>query len=424
MKLLHFVLLACIATPVFTQVTPQNWTHFRGSNLDGIANDGAYPVLWNDSTNILWKTPIPGRGWSSPVVLDNQVWMTTATPDGKEMFAVCADFQTGEILRNIKVLEPDSIYSIHAINSYATPTPCIEEGFVYVHFGRYGTACINTGDGKIVWKRTDLQCAHVQGPGSSPIIYKDKLILHLEGTDKQYIAALDKTTGETLWLTYRPQECYEPLLEIGKKAYITPIVITVEGRELLISNGAAVTIAYDVETGEEVWRIVQGEDSTIAMPIYYNGILYFYTSFVTPSEGEKYCELLAVRPEGEGDITNSHVLWRFPSPILQLLTPVITNGLIYTIDSKSIAWCLDASTGEVIWQNRMKGKFNASPIAASGKIWFSSTQGNTFVLNEGRKFEVLAENKLDGEIWATPAFVDGTVLVRTSKFLYRVGEGR
>jgi outer membrane protein assembly factor BamB len=160
------------------------------------------------------------------------------------------------------------------------------------------------------------------------------------------------------------------------------------------------------------------------MPIYYNGILYFYTSFITPSEGEKYCELLAVRPEGEGDITNSHVLWRFPSPILQLLTPVITDGLIYTIDSKSIAWCLDALTGEVIWQNRIKGKFNASPIAASGKIWFSSTQGNTFVLNQGRKFEVLAENKLDGEIWATPAFVDGTVLVRTSKFLYRLGEER
>jgi outer membrane protein assembly factor BamB len=424
MKLFHFLFLAFITAPVFSQYIPEKWTHFRGTQLDGVADDSNYPRIWNDSTNILWKTPVPGRGWSSPVVFGNQVWLTTATPDGKEMFALCTDLRTGEIVLNIKVFEPDTIFRIHAVNSYATPTPCIEEGFVYVHYGRYGTACINTRNGKIIWKRTDLQCEHVQGPGSSPILHKDKLILHLEGTDKQYLVALDKRSGETIWETHRPVECYEPLLEIGKKAYITPIVITVDRRELLISNGSAVCIAYDVETGEEVWRIVQGEDSTIAMPIFYNGILYFYTSFVTPPTGEKYCELLAVRPEGEGDVTDSHIIWRFASPMLQLLTPVINDGLIYTIDAKSIAWCLDASTGGVVWQNRMKGKFNASPIAASGNIYFSSTQGSTYVVKEGKTFELLSENNLDGEIWATPAFVDGTVLVRTSRFLYRFGEGR
>lgn len=419
----YLLLLILFALPACSQLPPQDWTHFRGSNLDGHAPEGKYPLTFNDSMNVLWKTPIEGRGWSSPVVLDNQVWMTTADPDGKKMFVVCADLQSGKILHNIKIFEPDTLYTQHAVNSFATPTPCVEKGRVYVHFGIYGTAAISTGNGDILWKRTDLECEHVQGPGSSVILHGNKLILHMEGTDKQYIVALDKNTGKTIWLTHRPAECYEPLEEIGKKAYITPLVISVEGRELLISNGSAVCIAYDVETGEEVWRVVQGEDSTIAMPMFYDGILYFYTSFITPPEGEKFCELLAVDPKGRGDITDSHVLWRFPSPILQLLTPVVSGGMIYSIDSKSIAWCIDAKTGEVVWQNRVKGKYNASPIAAGGYIYFPSTQGSVLVLKEGRNFVPVSENRLDGEIWATPAFVDGTVLVRTSKYLYRIGEG-
>jgi len=348
------------------------------------------------------------------------VWLTTATVDGKEMSAVCIDFMTGGIRYLIKLFEPDSIYRIHAVNSYATPTPCIENGFVYVHFGQYGTACINTGNGGIVWKRTDLHCEHIQGPGSSPVIHGDKLILHLEGTDVQYLIALNKSTGEVIWKTYRPLECYDPLLPIGKKAYTTPIVMNVNGRELLISNGSAVCIAYNVETGDEVWRLVRGEDTSVSMPFTYKGNVYFYTSLIKPEEGERYSELLAVNPEGSGDIAGSNILWKMQTPILQLSTPVVKNGLLYTIDSKSDMFCLDAFTGEIIWTDRMKGKFNSSPVAASGNIYFSSTQGITYVFKEGSEMEILAENKLDGEIWATPAFIDGAILLRTSKFLYKI----
>ena len=243
-----------------------SWTHFRGNVLNGISPETGIPVYWNDSVNIEWKTPIDGKGWSSPVVYGDQVWLTTATEGGREQRALCFDFTTGEVLHNRILFTPDSLYRKHSINSYATPTPAIEKDFVYVHFGRYGTACLDTKTGNTVWKRTDMQCEHIQGPGSSLLIYRDKLIVHMEGSDIQYIVALDKKTGEIIWRTDRPEELYDEMEYIGKKAYITPIIVNVNGHDLMISNGSAACIAYDPETGKEVWRIVKGEDSTERTP--------------------------------------------------------------------------------------------------------------------------------------------------------------
>lgn len=398
----------------------RQWSHFRGSALDGIAGEGHYSTVWSNDKNIAWKTEIHGRGWSSPVVYGNQVWVTTAPSDGKELYAVCVDYDTGEILHDIKVFEPDTVRRIHDVNSYATPTPAIEEGYVYVHFGKYGTACLRTETGEVVWTWDELQCAHVQGPGSSLMIYKDLLIVHLEGTDVQYIVAIDKRTGRVRWKAERPQECYEHLAPIGKKAYVTPVVISVDGQELLISNGSAVCNAFDVYTGEEVWRIEQGEDSTISMPFYENGVVYFYTSFVTPAEGASYCELMAVDPRGRGDIAATNILWRHKSPILQLLTPVIKDGLIYTVDTRAQLICLDALTGETIWTESLRGRYNSSPIWANDLVYVNSTRGETLVLRAGRVYDPVAENILEGEIWATPAFVDGSIIMRTSKFLYKI----
>lgn len=415
---IFLILSACSAQQ--TNTSENNWTHFRGSNLNGISDVTGLPTNWNDTLNIAWKTVIGGKGWSSPVVFDNQVWCTTATPDGKKMSAVCIDLFTGQPIFDLLIFEPDTIYRIHAVNSYATPTPCIEQGYVYLHFGRYGTTCLDTRTGETVWTRNDLQCEHIQGPGSSLMLYKDFLIVHMEGSDRQYIVALNKHTGETVWMVDRPAECYEPLEYIGKKAYTTPFIINVKGRDLMISNGAAVCIAYDPMTGKEVWRIVQGEDSTIAMPVEYNGIVYFYTSFVTSEDGRRHCDLLAVNPDGRGDISPTNILWRKQSPPLQLLTPVIREGLLYTVDTKGILYCLDASSGEEVWSEKLKGKYNSSPIAADGKIYINSVNGETLVLQEGRVFNLLAKNRLEGEIWATPAIADRSLLIRTSEFLYKI----
>ena len=398
-----------------------NWTHFRGSKLDGIATVNKAPVKWTPDSNILWKAEIHDKGWSSPVVYDEQIWVTTASDDGEGLYAVCLDFETGKIIHDIKVFEPDSVYGKHAINSYATPTPCIEQGFVYVHFGMYGTACISTDDGSIIWQRTDLPCNHVQGPGSSPVLYKNLLILHLEGSDVQYIVALNKTDGKTVWRTERRKELYEPLLPIGKKAYITPLIITVNGKDLLISNGSAVCSAYDPETGKEIWWIVRGEDSTIAMPFSENNKVYFYTSFIVPPEGNNFAELMAVDPDGQGDIAEKNILWRIKTPVLQLLTPVIKDGLIYTIDSENNLMCIDSETGNPVYTDKVKGKYNSSPVYAAGNIYFCSTQGEIMVVREGIRYDVIAVNELDGEIWATPAILRNSILIRTSKFLYRIG---
>jgi outer membrane protein assembly factor BamB len=398
------------------------WSHFRGSQLNGISTETEIPVTWNDSTNIAWKTAIPGSGWSSPIVFGEQVWLTTATNGGKEMRALCLNFNTGEILLDRILFSPDTLYRKHSINTYATPTGAVEKGFVYLHFGRYGTACLETKTGQTVWERTDLQCEHIQGPGSSLLIYKDKLIVHMEGSDIQYIVALDKRTGETIWRTDRPKELYDRLDDIGKKAYITPIIMQVNGRDLMISNGSAACIAYDPETGKEVWRIVHGEDSTIAMPTEEMGIVFFYTSFETDQAGEKHAGLLAVDPGGRGDVGETHVLWRIQSPVLQLPTPVVVDGLLYTVDSEGMMLCLDATSGEPVWSKKMKGKFHSSPVYAGGNVYFSSTRGDTYVVKEGREPEIVAENSLEGEIWATPAVTGGAILMRTSKYLYKIAE--
>lgn len=399
----------------------RSWTHFRGNNLDGIAADNRVPLFWNDSTNIIWKSDIKGKGWSSPVVYGDQIWVTTSNVGGKEMSAVCVDFNSGKLLFDISLFKQDSIYRKHSINTYATPTPCIEKGFVYINFGSTGTACLSTSDGSVIWKRNDLIVEHVQDTGSSPIIYKDFLIVHYEGTDQQFIVALNKKTGETVWRADRPKECYDALQPIGKKAYVTPIVINVNGNDLLISNGAAVCCAYDVLTGKEVWRVVQGEDSTIAMPLFEDGTVFFYTSFVSPADGEKYIELMAVDPKGTGDITKTNVLWRFKSPILQLLTPLLKDGIIYTVDTRNNLIAIDAKTGTALYTKRLKNKYNSSPVYADGRVYFTSVKGETLVLKAGRTLEILAENQLTGELYATPAIVGNSMIIRNTNSLYRIG---
>jgi outer membrane protein assembly factor BamB len=422
-------LLFCLLIGAFLFCSEQagsqdnNWTHFRGSNLNGMAENENIPLKWDDSV-IKWKTEIHDNGYSSPVVYNNQIWVTTAKPDGKELYAVCIDYQTGDIIYDIKVFTPDEVERKHSLNTYASPTPCIEKGFVYVHYGSMGTACINTANGSIVWKRTDLKCKHAQGPASSPILYKNLLILHYEGTDVRFIVALDKSNGKLIWRSDRPAEPYEPLTQIGRKAYITPIIINVKGRDMLISDGAAVCIAYDPTSGKEIWRVVGGAESTIAMPFTEDGVVYWYTGFMVAGDGTKYTELLAVNPDGKGDITGTNVLWRKRDELSRnhSLTPVIKDGLIYTVNTRNILMCIDAKTGEEIWSTRLNSNYDASPIYVNGNIWFFSVKGEVLVIKAGRKYEVVASSQMDSGIWATPAILRNTVILRTQKYLYRIGQ--
>jgi outer membrane protein assembly factor BamB len=401
----------------------KNWTQFRGSNLNGMAISENIPLKWDESV-IKWKTEIHDKGYSSPVVYNNQIWVTTATTDGKKLYAVCLDYQTGKIIYDLLVFTPEVVEGKHSLNTYASPTPCIEKDKVYVHYGSMGTACINTADGSIVWKRTDLKCKHVQGPASSPIIYKNMLILHFEGTDVRFIVALDKTNGQTIWRSDRPAEPYEPLQEIGRKAYITPIIVNVKGRDMLISDGSAVCIAYDPNTGREIWRVVDGAESTIAMPFTENGVVFWYAGYMVADDGSKYTNLLAVNPDGSGDITRTNVIWKKRDELSRnhSLTPVIKDGLIYTVNTFNKLMCIDAASGEEVWSKHLLSNYDASPIYVNGNIWFFSVKGEVLTIKEGRKYEVIASNKMESGIWATPAVLRNSIIVRTQNYLYRISQ--
>ncbi len=347
------------------------------------------------------------------------MWLTTADSTGKNLYAICTNLKTGKIIHDIKVFEPDSVPPLHNLNTHATPTPAIEAGYVYVHFGSMGTACIETASGKVLWTRNDLKCDYVQGAASSPIIYKDLLILHFEGVDIQFLIALNKKTGKSVWKSVRPQEYYTNQPAIARKAYITPIIINLKGKDVLISNGAEVCIAYDPNTGEEIWRIPYISDTTISMPMFSSGLVIFTTGLMDP------IKLMGVRPEGKGDISKTNIVWTFSDKNIPAITsPVIKDGLLYMIHERGALTCLEAETGKIVYQDKLKGDFYSSPIIADGKIYFFSKRGTVYVLQEGREFKILAQNQMEGEFKATPAISGKSLLVRNSKALYRIENGK
>ena len=415
-----FILLLTI-TVSFPALQSQEWTGFRGGDLHALAEGVGYPTEWNDSTNIVWKLPIEGKGWSSPIVKYGVVWVTTAIEKERDLILVGIDFEEGKIIHQIKLFRPDEFHNIHALNSYATPTSCVDDKYVYVNFGRYGTACVRISDLHVMWKREDLICDHFQGPGASPILYKDKLILHFEGMDAQYIVALDKNTGKTIWRIDRDEKIYSTLPEMERKAYVTPIVINVADRDLLISNGSAGCFAYDVKNGEEVWRIVKGITSTVSMPTYWNGNLYFFGGLVNKEDDKKHYHLTAADPKGKGDISKTNIIWVQDYSTSQMLTPVVNKEVLYTMDTRGNMQGIDAFTGEIYWAKRFIGKFNSSPICAGGFVYFNSNRGETVVIKEGKELNIVSENLVEGQIWATPAFVNGSILLRISEYLYKVG---
>jgi outer membrane protein assembly factor BamB len=415
--------LICLTLLVanFSLQAQENWTHFRGSKLDGHSNSNQAPLSWSEKDNIVWKSELRGVAWSSPVVFGDQIWTSSATLNGEEMFAVCTDFNTGKMVKEIMLFKPDSVQHIHPTNSFATPTPCIEADFVYMHFGTYGTVCIDTRTFEIVWTRTDLNCDHMQGAASSPVIYKNLLILHIEGTDVQYLVALDKHTGKTVWKTERPTEFYKDVEPVYRKAYCTPLIVEVNGKDQLISNGAQLCIAYEPETGKEIWQVFYGGDSTISMPLSYDGMVFVNSGWMFPEGGIFYARLLAVDPTGTGDVTKTHVPWETGTDVPQISTPVIVDSLIYMVHERGDLTCLNALNGKVIWKTKLKDQFNASVLYASGNIYLFSLKGKTYVIKPGLNFQLVSENQLEGSIKATPAIVRNNIILRTDRFLYRIG---
>lgn len=397
------------------------WPEFRGPDGSGKATAAGLPLTWSESEHVRWKTPIHGRAWSSPIVLDGQIWVTSATEDGKQLFAIALDQATGAVLRDIKLFDVATPQYVHPFNTYASPTPVAEPGRVYVTFGAPGTAAIDTATGKVLWERRDLECNHYRGAGSSPIIFRDLLILHYDGSDLQYVVALDKWTGRTVWKTERSID-FKDLGPDGKpqaegdlrKAFSTPQIITVGGAPLLISMGAKATYAYEPLTGKERWRVEERTNhSASTRPVSGFGLVFLPTGF---PKGE----LLAVRPDGRGDITETNVVWRLTRGVPNKPSVLLVDDLLYMTTDAGVASAVEARTGDVVWTGRIGGTHSASPVAADGRVYFFSEDGKTIVVQAGRTFKVLAENHLGDGFMASPAIAGKAFILRSRTHLYRV----
>jgi outer membrane protein assembly factor BamB len=414
-----------------------HWPQFRGPTGDGHSTAKNLPVTWSETENVKWKTPIHDKGWSSPVIWGNQIWLTTATENGSQLFAVCVDKESGKIIHDLKVFDATQPELWMRYNSYASPTPVIEEGRVYVTFGEAGTACLDTKTGKVLWERRDLHCNHFRGAGSSPILHGNLFILHFDGADDQFLVALDKQTGKTVWQTKRSVD-FKDLEADGKpkaegdlrKAYGTPQIATIEGKTVLLSTGAKALFAYDPLTGREHWQVeVQPFHSSGARPIHGHGLVFFPSGF---SRGH----LLAVQPPPvsawkpgnvlDGSIDGLHkpgtakVAWRVTRGVPETPSPILQGDLLLVVDNNGFASAIVAKTGEVLYNERLVKKVYASPICAEGRIYACDRDGNTAVFAAGREFKVLGESKLEGSIEASPAAVGKALFIRTSAALYRI----
>ena len=409
------IYLSGLIVVLFTVSTSAEWPDWRGPTADGQSTATDLPLHWSETENILWKTGIHDLGHSTPVVWGEQIWLTTATEDGTRLFAIAIDKQSGDIIQDIGVFTVDKPQHIHPLNSYATPSPVIEEGRVYVHYGSLGTACIDTASGEVLWRRTDLNCEHMQGPASSPVLFENLVIVHLEGTDKQFIAALDKHTGETKWLYNRPEDLYTGLKPVYLKSYQTPVILPIDGKPQLISNGALMVTGHDPKTGKEIWRVRYRDDSTISRIVSGHGLL-----FINTGGNPGGSQLWAIRQGDVGDLTDSNVVWKMTETPPHESSPVLVGDLLYTMSDQGNLICMNAMTGEEVWLEKLSGKFGASLLAADGRIYLSNKKGKTTIIEPGPEYKELATNQLDGELWASPAVTGKALLLRTKTHLYRI----
>lgn len=401
--------LASLLAASFTATAATDWPQFRGPDGDGHSSAKNLPLTWDTTKNVAWKTEIPGKGWASPALFNHRLYLTTAEEVGSDLSlrALCHDATTGKPLWATEVFLTPPVRH-HAKNSQASPTAIVEDDRIYVHFGHYGTACLDLA-GKIVWKQNDLKYSPVHGNGGSPILVGNALIFSCDGGSDPFVVALDKASGKVLWKVKRETTAKRNF------SFSTPTLITVKGQSQLITPGSGVVCALDPKTGAELWRCRYGEGySVIPKPVFGHGMIFISSGYDKPV-------LHAIRADGKGDVTDTHIAWKLEKGAPHTPSPLLVGNELYVVSDAGIASCLDAKTGQVHWSERVGGNYSASPLFADGKIWLQNETGTGVVLKPGKTFEKIAENALGEKTLASYAVTDGALFIRTEKNLYRIG---
>ncbi|MBL9190637.1 MAG: PQQ-binding-like beta-propeller repeat protein [Opitutaceae bacterium] len=407
------LLLVCLATIPCGASELTDWPEFRGPTGQGHASAKALPTEWSATKNVAWKVPVPGAGWSSPAIAGGRIFLTTGVENGSggvSLRALAFDLASGRALWDTEIIPASeaSVKPIHTKNSPASPTPIIEGDRVYVHFGHHGTACLDR-DGKILWRQTSLRYDPVHGNGGSPALVGDLLVFSADGAKEPAIVALRKGTGEIAWKVAREADVRQ------KFSFSTPLVIEVGGRTQIITPGSGAVSALDPRDGREIWRVRYGGGySVVPRPVFAHELLFVGT-------GYNRADLLAIRADGEGDVTDTHIVWRTTKGAPLTPSVLAVGDELYAVADSGVVTCFDAKTGTVHWQERIAGNYSASPIHAEGKLYFLSEDGIGTVLMAGRTFETIAVNKIEERTLASYAVADGALFLRSAAHLYRIG---
>ena len=397
-----------LAAAVCLPLGAQEWRQFRGPTGQGLAEGAAVPVEWDGTRNVAWKTPVPGQGWSSPIVAHGKVWLTTAATQGRDVSLrlMAFDAESGRPAQDVEVFRKRGTDLLNTKNSHASPTPIADDDRVYVHFGSEGTAAVAL-DGTITWKKR-YSCETQHGNGGSPVLHAGLVIFTCDGFDAAYVVALDGRTGKERWKTWRRQP--------WSQAYATPLVIHVGGADQLVSPGAHYAAAYDPMTGKELWRVHYDDGfSNVPRPVFAGGLVFIATGFQQPS-------LLAVRPGGKGDVTRTQIAWRLARGVPYTPSPIAAGDHLYIVNDGGILSCVAIDTGTVVWQHRVPGNYSASPVLAGGLIYLQSEEGVTTVIRPGAKFEAVAVNRLEGPALASMAVAGTSLYIRAGEHLYRIAK--
>lgn len=394
-------------------VQAHDWPEFRGPTGQGLSPAKQVPIHWSGTSNVVWKTALPVAGWSSPVLVQQRLYLTGSRSQpgssSLELAVLCLDAQSGALLWSTNVFTPENGSSLHRKNGYASPTPVVRDGRLYAHFGHLGTACLDL-KGQVIWRQTSVQYPPVHGNGGSPVLAGDLLIFSCDGASEPFVIALDRKTGQVRWKTRRPNDALS-----RKFSFSTPLLITHAGRQELISPGAGGIYAYDPLSGRPLWQVGTGTGfSVVPRPVFAHGLIFVNTDYDFP-------KLYAIRPGGDGDVTTTHLAWQTGRGAPSTPSTLVVGDELYFVSDAGIATCADARSGKVHWNERLGGGFSASPVAADGRIYFQNEEGVGFVVQAGQTYQLLARNELGERTLASSAVDDGALYLRGAEHLYRIG---